>query len=60
MLDWNQNGKIDPVDIGISMGLDADEAKPADGKKPKDCFTSCLVFIMFAVSTIVCIGRLVV
>lgn len=49
MLDWNGNGKIDPVDIGISIATE----KEIESTKPKaeninsnsGCLTSVLLVI---------------
>ena len=56
MLDWNGNGKIDEVDIGISMVMEnaAAENKKVQQKKPTGgCFTACLIFIIFTICIIV-------
>lgn len=38
MIDWNNNGKIDPVDIGISIAIsqddEIDEARDVEEKRP--------------------------
>lgn len=38
MIDWNNNGKIDPVDIGISISVsrnnETDEARNVEEKRP--------------------------
>ncbi len=65
MIDWNRNGKIDPIDVGISIALnaDADEIKLANDKmqkKPKGCFALCLTVIAFAVLAIMCVWRLII
>lgn len=37
MIDWNNNGKIDPVDIGISIAMsqddESDEARDVEEKR---------------------------
>ena len=64
MLDWNRNGKIDPVDVGISVGIDDVAAdNPANEEKPKrpiGCLASCLTIIVFAVSAILCVFSLII
>ena len=55
MIDWNRNGKIDPVDVGISIAsgesTDCSEKDDTDiSTNPKSikrsgCLTSCLIFI---------------
>ena len=38
MIDWNNNGKIDPVDVGISIAIsrdnETDESKNVEEKRP--------------------------
>jgi hypothetical protein len=64
MLDWNRNGEIDPVDVGISVGIDDAAAdKPTNEKKSKrpiGCLASCLTIIVFAVSAILCVFSLII
>ncbi len=57
MLDWNGNGKIDPVDIGISVATEketeAEKPKSEDKKSNAGCLTSILLVISL-ISFIVC------
>lgn len=32
MIDWNRNGKVDPVDIGISIALNESEEYPNEAE----------------------------
>lgn len=49
MLDWNGNGKIDPVDIGVSIATEketgAEESKAEDKKSNVGCLTSIISVI---------------
>jgi hypothetical protein len=60
MLDWNGNGKIDPTDIGISIGVESTQAEKKQGeRKPKNpgCLTCVLfVFALVSVAAIILIG----
>ena len=51
MLDWNGNGKIDPVDIGISIATEKEieSTKPKSKNKNSNlgCLTSVLLVIGF-------------
>jgi len=59
MIDWNGNGRIDPVDIGISIAAQEETDKPHRRKRPNKngCLTTCigtlLIIIGFAVLLIV-------
>ena len=46
-IDWNGNGRICPVDIGISVAMDDEDIPPPEIKpKPQaGCLTSVMVFI---------------
>ena len=53
-LDWNGNGSIDPVDIGVSQALDGDQPSfdMQDASKPRDpraqasgCLSSALIIV---------------
>lgn len=52
MLDWNGNGKIDSVDVGISVAME----KETDVKKPKvddkKSNTGCLTSVLLAIGLI--------
>lgn len=51
-IDWNNDGKIDPVDIGISMAMESDDSDggnetlpPESNRKPAiGCLTTILTF----------------
>lgn len=51
MLDWNGNGKIDPVDIGISVATEKEtenkKINAEDKKSNIGCLTSVLLIIGF-------------
>ena len=57
MLDWNGNGKIDPVDIGISVATEketeAENPKAEDKKANAGCLTSVLLVIGL-IAVIIC------
>lgn len=56
-IDWNNNGKIDPTDIGIGIALDSesensthddneDPLQPKRKRKPNHgCLTTVLIFV---------------
>jgi len=44
MIDWNGNGKIDPVDIGISLSLIEETEKPHK-KKGGGCLSSVIIML---------------
>ncbi|NLU23410.1 MAG: hypothetical protein GXW99_01565 [Clostridiales bacterium] len=45
MLDWNGNGKIDPVDIGITMAVLDEESKKRQPPK-SGCLTNLMVLLV--------------
>ncbi len=49
MLDWNRNGKINPVDIGISVATEKEteavKPKAEDKKSNAGCLTSVLLVV---------------
>lgn len=49
-IDWNNNGKIDPVDIGISVGTeignDDDGIETLPSESPQKSATGCLATVM--------------
>lgn len=58
MTDWNGNGKMDPVDVGISIAVDeakqddGEQIKPVDEKK-KGSASGCLTFLLaFAIAAV--------
>jgi hypothetical protein len=69
VIDWNRNGKIDPVDVGISIASgeitdcsekdDADKSTSPKSIKRSGCLTSCLIFIASTITLISGIWRLV-
>ena len=58
-LDWNGNGSIDPVDIGVSHALD-DDCENAESQRPDSspnphaqasgCLSSALILLSAAVA----------
>ncbi len=65
MIDWNRNGTIGPVDVGVSVGINeaAADNQPANDetlKKPTGCLAFCLIVIASATSAIVGVWRLIV
>lgn len=51
MIDWNGNGKIDPVDVGITMALldDEDEEEEKKGSaKHSGCLTALIMLFCLA------------
>lgn len=57
MWDWNGNGKIDPIDVGISIAVENDCKNREQHKKSGGgCLTTCLTGIFI----IVCIAILIV
>ena len=47
MLDWNGNGKIDPIDIGVSIATEKEieKTKVKDKKSNAGCLTSIVSVI---------------
>jgi len=45
LLDWNGNGKIDPVDIGITMAVLDEESKKRQPPK-SGCLTNLMVLLV--------------
>ncbi|NMP36997.1 MAG: hypothetical protein GX051_02570 [Clostridiales bacterium] len=43
MIDWNGNGKIDPVDVGISIGVESSQEGDKKPTKRTGCLTSVLI-----------------
>ena len=65
MIDWNGNGKIDPVDVGISIAVEeqaeednSEPGKPKNTKHPAGCLTS-VIFAIGVVVGIVGIGGMI-
>lgn len=66
-IDWNNNGKIDPEDIAISMILDAendgydndeDVEQPIVNRKSKHgCLTTMLIFVCSVVGFILMVVK---
>ena len=62
-LDWNGNGRIDPVDIGVSVSVD-DEQPDSDieeAEKPQGQHvqaSGCLSSALVALSVIIVLGLL--
>ncbi len=54
MLDWNGNGKIDPVDIGVSVATESEEIKEKKSNSNK-ANAGCLTTIIIALCVIVAI-----
>ncbi len=56
MLDWNGNGKIDPVDIGVSVATESEtkeETPRADNKKANaGCLTTIIMTICIVLAII--------
>jgi hypothetical protein len=55
-IDWNGNGKIDPVDIGISIVAEHDDEEDNESppleptqKSGQGCLTTTLTFLVVAV-----------
>lgn len=47
-IDWNGDGKIDPVDIGISIATETDDEEtpvPQNGKSKSGCLPSVLMVL---------------
>ena len=55
MTDWNGNGKMDPVDVGISIavdGIEPDNAERTEETK-KSSASGCLTFLLaFAIAAV--------
>ena len=55
MIDWNGNGKIDPIDIGVSVATEEDKVKEENKKAetsniaPCGCLTCFLPVIAFII-----------
>lgn len=45
MIDWNGNGKIDPVDIGITMSFLEDETQKSSTHKGSGCLTTLITLV---------------
>jgi hypothetical protein len=45
MIDWNGNGKIDPVDVGISIGVESSREGDTKPTKRTGCLTSVLIML---------------
>lgn len=49
MINWNGNGKVDPVDVGITMAILDDAEKEKTGcPKRSGCLTAILTLFIFA------------
>ena len=51
MIDWNGNGKIDPIDIGISISTEKNNETQNSHKSPSGtgCLTTCLIGIFIII-----------
>lgn len=49
MLDWNKNGKIDPIDVGISIAVESEEDKKKSKTEEKTPDIGCLTSFIFVV-----------
>lgn len=57
MWDWNGNGKIDPIDVGISITVENDcKNKERHKKSGGGCLTTCLAGIVVIVCIVTLIG----
>lgn len=57
MWDWNGNGKIDPIDVGISIAVEDDCKNREQHKKSGGgCLTTCLTGIFVIVCIVTLIG----
>lgn len=59
MLDWNGNGKTDPIDVGISTVAFEESSKPDKVKKYRPgCIVSVLAFafVIILFSLILCLS----
>jgi len=45
MIDWNGDGKIDPVEVGATMVFLDDDETPVKKKQPSGCFAACLAVL---------------
>lgn len=62
-IDWNNNGEIDPVDIGISMAMESDDTDDAEETLPSEsphkpaagCLTTIMTFIGVLVIATACL-----
>ena len=59
MIDWNGDGKIDPVDVGITMALLDDEADEEEEQKGSakrgGCLTTLIMLFCLAIIGVVSI-----
>lgn len=58
-IDWNGDGKIDPVDIGISIATETDDEDPPvpqSGKSKGGCLTSVLIVLSIVALIMVLVG----
>lgn len=62
-LDWNGNGSIDPIDIGVSHALDDDRANAdvrdaVNSQDPRAQTSGCLSSALIIVSSMVALSLL--
>lgn len=57
-IDWDGDGKIGPVDIGISIATENDEntSIPKNEKTKSGCLTSLLIVLSIVVLSIIFLG----
>jgi len=59
MIDWNGNGKIDPVDIGISLSLNQEPENPHK-KKRGGCLSSAIIMLCAIGCFIWLVGKILI
>lgn len=53
MIDWNGNGKIDPVDVGITMAILDDDDKKTGSPKGSGCLTALISLLALMLGTVI-------
>jgi len=53
MIDWNGDGKIDPIDIGVTMAMLDDEDKKTGSPKGSGCLTAVISLLVLVLCTVI-------
>ena len=53
MIDWNGNGKIDPVDVGITMAILDDDDKKTGSPKGSGCLTALISLLALMLGAVI-------
>lgn len=52
MIDWNNNGKIDPADMALTMMLLDDNEKGQHSNKPPSSNSGCLSVVLIGIMVV--------